>query len=211
MATPHEILAGMTEIANHGLAFAVAWHVVIGAALIATAQGWRPSPRMCGALLIVPFVSVAMFGWAIGDLLNGALFSVAAGVLATIAWRSSRAEMPRARWATALGAVMVLIAWLYPHFLHTGSQLAYLVASPMGLIPAPSLALVMGFSLLGFCPAGRGWSLAVAGFSVFYAAFGAVQLGMTLDLALLLGALGLAVRALSRQARGFERRLQLVS
>ena len=32
---------------------------------------------------------------------------------------------------------MLLIAWLYPHFPHTGSMLAYLVASPMGLIPSP--------------------------------------------------------------------------
>ncbi len=211
MATPHEILAGMSEIANHGLAFAVAWHVVIGAALIATTQGWRPSPRMCGALLLVPFVSVAMFGWAIGDLLNAVLFSLATGVLTLIGWRSSRAEMPRSLWATALGGVLVLFAWVYPHFLHSGSALAYLVASPMGLIPAPSLALVIGFSLLGYCPAGRGWSLTVAGFSLFYAVFGALRLGLMIDLVLVLGALGLAARALGRQSRPFERRLQLVS
>lgn len=75
-------------------------------------------------------------------------------------------------------------------------SLAYLWGSPMGLIPCPTLSLVIALSLLGMVPARRAWSLTLSGAGVFYALFGVVRLGVTLDVPLFLGAVALAATAM---------------
>lgn len=85
----------------------------------------------------------------------------------------------------------MVFAWVYPHFLVGRSPLAYLVGSPMGLIPCPTLALVMGLALVAGGPGGRSTSLLLALAGLFYAVFGVARLGVVLDVALLAGPVGL--------------------
>lgn len=210
MPTPDEILAGMISITNRGFVFAVAWHLVVGAGLIAASQQWRASPRFEGALLTAPLLSVSAFAWGVQERFNGTVFLALSATLGLISWRSTRAEVPRQRWTTVLGVVLVSFAWVYPEFLRGWPQVLSLIAAPMGLIPCPTLALVMGFTLLGYGPASRAWAVVLALAASFYAGFGVLRLGVKLDLVLLVGAMGLAVRALGRP-RGAGRRLQLVS
>ncbi|MDP2270019.1 MAG: hypothetical protein Q8K32_04745 [Archangium sp.] len=209
MPTPDEILAGLISITNRGFIFAVAWHLLVGAGLIAASQQWRASARLEGALLIAPLLSVSAFAWGIEDRFTGTVFLALSAALGLISWRSNRADVPRQKWTSVLGVVLISFAWVYPEFLRGWPQVTSLIASPMGLTPCPTLALVMGFTLLGYGPASRGWAVVLALAASFYAGFGVMRLGVKLDLVLLVGAMGLAVRALGRP-RGAERRLQLV-
>ncbi len=210
MPTPDEILAGLVSIANRWFVFAVAWHLLVALGLLAASQHWRPSPRWAGVLLISPLLSVSAFAWSIQNRFNGTGFLALSGALGLINWRASRDEVGRQKWTTVLGVVLISFAWVYPAFLQGFPQVTYLIAAPMGLVPCPTLAMVLGFTLLGYGPASRAWALTLALAASFYAGFGVMRLGVTMDLMLLVGAMGLAVRALG-QARGPERRLQLVS
>jgi hypothetical protein len=50
--------------------------------------------------------------------------------------------------ATAIGVSMIAFGWLYPHFLESHPATTYLFAAPTGVIPCPTLSLVIGFALL---------------------------------------------------------------
>lgn len=196
MPRSYEILSGLEQIANEAFWFAVAWHIVIGVVLLALARGWRPAPRLVALSLSAPLASVGVLAWAFGNPFNGAVFSVLAITLALLAWRAPSDEATPKPLASLLGGVMIAFAWLYPHFLVGRDDLAYLYGSPMGLIPCPTLSLVIGFALLGYSPGKRAWPLVVAGAGIFYALFGSLVLGVAMDLVLFLGAVGLATQTL---------------
>lgn len=211
MPPPDEIVAGLRTISSRWFVYGVLWHVMAAAALIAASQRWRPSPQLSGLMLIAPLVSVSVFAWAVGNPFNGGVFLALAAVLALISWRAVPMALQRKPWATRLAALLIVFAWVYPHFLEGWPSITYLIASPLGLVPCPSLALVMGLTLLGYGPAGRAWSLVLAAAGLFFGVFGALRLGVRGDLILVLGAIGLTVRALEPQARPAARRLHLVT
>jgi hypothetical protein len=197
MLNAAEILAGLGRIANEAFVYAVLWHVAIGAIAASLWLGWRPSPRLAGGLLCLPLASVSGFAWAFGNPFNGSSFALVAGILGWIAWRASSVGLRRPRpWTAALGGFLVWFAWLYPHFLVGRPAIAYLYGAPMGLIPCPTRSLVIGVSLMGYGPKTRRWSLVLAAAGVFYALFGALRLGVVMDLVLLAGSIGLGVRSM---------------
>jgi pimeloyl-ACP methyl ester carboxylesterase len=192
-----EILAGLGRIANEAFVYAVLWHVLVGAAAAALWLGWRPSPRLVGGLLCVPVVSVSGFAWASGNPFNGSSFAVLTVLLGWMAWRTPKGAVTSSRrWTTALGGLLVAFAWSYPHFLVGRPALAYLVGAPLGLIPCPTLSLVIGVGLIGYGPHTKGWSFVLAAAGVFYALFGALRLGVVIDLALLTGSIAIGARAM---------------
>ena len=104
------------------------------------------------------------------------------------------------RWAVAIGTALMAFGAVYPHFLDARPLWVYAVAAPFGLVPCPSLAVVLGAALVaGRCDDRVGSSiLAVAG--ALYALFGMLRLEVWLDAPLLVGALALGRRALHPQA-----------
>ncbi len=199
MPTAAQILHTLSEISNRAIAVAVIWHLAVGAALIALAWGWKPRPRRFAALCLLPVISVSVLALAFGNPFNGATFAALAVVLAWAAWRSpAEAVETRPAWAAMTGALLIAFAWVYPHFLRDQPALTYLVASPMGLVPCPTLSLLVGLALAGYAPPGRAWSLVVAVAGLFYGLFGVLRLGVALDGVLLVGAAALAVQALGR-------------
>lgn len=190
------ILASLGRVANEAFFAAIVWHAVVAALLLAYAFGVRPSPRAAALTASVPLVSVSAFAFAFGNPFNGAVFAVLAAALAALGWRGPTSTSTPASWARALGACMIVFAWVYPHFLVGRSPVAYLWGSPMGLIPCPTLSLVIGLALAGIVPARRAWSLTLAGAGVFYALFGVLRLGVTLDVPLFIGAVVLAATAM---------------
>ena len=190
MPSPGEILEGLAAVANDWLALAIAWHVVAAALLGALLAGWRPTRAVLGAMLATPLLSVAALAFSMGNPFNGAVFgllSVASGAL-TLARR--RVPNSGSRLVTALGLAMIGFGWCYPHFLEADAAL-YLIAAPMGLVPCPTLAAVIGFGLLRNGLESRAWSWLVAGASLFYGIFGVFRLGVWLDIGLLAGAVAL--------------------
>jgi hypothetical protein len=198
-----EILAGLTEIANRGIQIAAAWHLVLAIAIIALAAGWRPATRTARVLVVGPLVSVAIFAFAFGNPFNALVFTGASVVLVALAvgggayQRISSGSLPAA-W---LGVAMIAYGWVYPHFLEA-PLFAYVYSAPVGLVPCPSLAIVIGLTLLGGGLGSRSFSLALATLGLVYGLFGVLRLGVHLDVGLIAGALALgAIAVRSPRAR----------
>jgi len=201
MPTPHEILAGLIAISNQALYIAIAWHLVLAVVIVALAVGWRPSQRTGRALLVLPLGSVAALAFAFGNPFNGLVFSVAASSLAVLALVQRTEAVSRGgSLMSAAGIAMIAFGWIYPHFLEATAT-AYLYAAPVGLVPCPTLAIAVGFTLLGDGLGARAWSVTLALFGLFYGLFGVLRLGVHLDLGLVAGAAILAIATLRSHAR----------
>jgi hypothetical protein len=202
MPSATEILDGLSVIANQAMGIAVAWHIVIAIALTALASAWRPSQRTARLLTGAPFVSVAALAFAFGNPFNG--WVIAASMLALTGLAMKSDPRPVSRGSASMrrvGVAMIAFGWLYPHFLK-GPATAYLYASPMGLVPCPTLAVAIGFALLGNGLGSRVWSLALAALGLFYGLFGVLRLGVFLDIGLVGGAVALAASACRSAAAG---------
>lgn len=189
MPAPDQILSALTALANQWKPLAIFWHLyfVVLAGLVI---GLHPSRRLMGMLLSLPLLSVSVLAWMSGNPFNGALFAVAAIALIVLAVRMPNEPVQIApSWIAAVGAVMFVFGWLYPHFLNTTSFLPYLYAAPVGLVPCPTLSIVIGAALILDGLGARGWSLVLAAMGIFYGVFGALRLGVTMDFVLLVGAL----------------------
>jgi hypothetical protein len=195
MPDPNAILSSLSNIANGAVAFALGWHLVVALAGLAWLAGIRLRQRALALLSCAPLASVSAFAWAYANPFNGLVFAVLTAVLVWLALRGPNGWPTRSDgWRSLLGVALIAFAWVYPHFLSAGfPRAAYLFASPMGLLPCPTLSLVIGLSLLGAAPGGRASARILASAGVFYGAWGALRLGVTLDLALLAGAVGLYV------------------
>jgi hypothetical protein len=200
MPSAPEILDGLSAIANQATGIAVVWHIVIAIALIALVSGWRPSQRTARLLTGTPLVSVAALAFAFGNLFNGWVFAVSVLALPGLAMNRDRRPVSRGlAWTRRIGVAMIAFGWLYPHFLE-GHATAYLYASPVGLVPCPTLAVAIGFALLGNGLGSRVWSLTLAAVGLFYGLFGVLRLGVFLDIGLVGGAVALAASALCSPA-----------
>ncbi|HVV84420.1 MAG TPA: hypothetical protein VHE35_15235 [Kofleriaceae bacterium] len=188
MPTPSELLAGLTTIANDAMWMAIAWHVVLLAAIVALAVGWHPRKRSATLGLAAPLASASALAFAHGNPFNGVLLGAATLTLGLFALRGDNEEVAvGAPWETLVAGMLLGFAWTYPHFLERGGWLAYLYAAPVGLVPCPTLSLALGFALLGG-GIDRRVAAVLAAFGLFYGLFGVVRLGVRLDLGLVAGA-----------------------
>lgn len=202
MPDREQILAGLTRAAGDGLPWAIVWHLIVAMAIIAVAAGWRPSNRWAGVLLAAPLVSVSASSWAVHNPFNGSVFAALAIALMALATAfGDRFRVSSgARWTHVMGAGLVAFGWFYPHFLPSHSPIYYLFAAPLGLIPCPTLSMVVGVALLVRGIRNRAWSWTLAAAAAFYALFGLARLGVWIDVVLLAGAAALFA-ATARPAR----------
>lgn len=202
MASPSDMVSGLTRIAGEALLLALIWHAVIGLAILALLVGWRPSRRVASLLLTSPISSAAMVALASGNVFDWFVLALVAVLLLVLGWRLGDEPVERRPgFATVTGIAVIAFGWAYPHFLEGHSALAYLYAAPTGLLPCPSLSLVIGFAILGDGLGSRPWSLTLAATGIFYGAFGALYLGVWLDLTLLAASLALIAVAFARRRR----------
>jgi hypothetical protein len=97
-----------------------------------------------------------------------------------------------APWRVAAGLAMLAFGLVYPHFVHADSVLTYLYAAPTGILPCPTLSVIVGFGLALDGLGSRVWSALLAATAASYGAIGAFRLGVSIDLMLLMGAIALA-------------------
>ena len=196
MPSPEQIVAGLALIAQRSMILAIAWHAALVVALAALALGWRPSLRTARRLLVVPLLSVSALAFAFANPFNGVMFAVGAAALGVLGSRGPGGASRRAGAASSLlGVGAIAFGWVYPHFLDA-HWTVYLYAAPAGLVPCPTLTIVIGFALLGGGLGSRGWSLTLAGLGLFYGLFGVLRLGVLLDLGLLVATAALVITAL---------------
>jgi hypothetical protein len=142
---------------------------------------------------------VSALAWLSGNPCNGTTFALFATALAGVAFSLPRGPIRISPpWLAIPGVCLVAFGWAYPHFLQSGSWATYLYASPLGLIPCPTLSAVAGVALVIGGLGSRGWSLILAGSGVVYGLIGWFRLGVTIDAVLLVGATTLSAAAVSR-------------
>jgi hypothetical protein len=190
MPTPEEILRSLTALANQWWPLPAAWHVYSAGLAGGLLWGLRPAQRIGGVLLALPLLSVSALAWTAANPFNGIVLGLASLVLLILALRLPQAPLRLAPpWALAAGALLFAFGWVYPHFLDSFPPLAYLAVAPVGLVPWPTLSIIIGLSLLVDGLEARAWSSLLGITGVFYGLFGALRLGVTIDLVLLAGAL----------------------
>jgi hypothetical protein len=196
MPTIEQILNGLVEIANTWKVLAVFWHVYFGAALLALALGFRPGKRWAGLLLVPPLLSVSAMAWVAANPFNGIAFAALGALLLYFSAGLARdpARIAPARFLFP-GLALFAFGWAYPHFLETLSFLPYLYAAPTGLIPCPTLLIVIGLALVldGLGSRALCVTLGIAG--LLYGIIGVARLGVVIDWELLLGAAIILARA----------------
>jgi hypothetical protein len=183
-----QILNSLQSIANQYSFVAIIWHVVILIFFILLFFRVVATQRTTGILISLPLISVAVFAWMSGNPFNGSVFTLFAVLVLIFGFRVPVIPLETSRLPfLIIGILMIIFGLVYPHFLENGSPVRYLFAAPTGLIPCPTLSLVIGLALIfsGFNSQAMMLTLVVAG--LFYGIFGAFRLGVMLDLFLLFG------------------------
>jgi len=197
MPSSETILAGLRLASLTSLSLAGLWHALVAACLGALFFGRRPPRRVAALLLSAPLVSASAVAFIFGNPFNGCLLGLTALVLSTIAAGFERAPVRLGSVAERIfGGGLIAFGCFYPHFLDARPAVTYLWGAPVGVIPCPTLSLVVGFALAFGGFGSRAWSLVLAAVGLFYGAFGVLRLGVSIDLVLIVGVIGLAARSL---------------
>jgi len=191
--SPDALLTVLAAIANDWRWLAITWHLLFATLCFALMAGWRPHARLLGRVLVAPLLSVSFVAWMSGNPFNGTMF---AALAAALAWsvasfgNTSVTSVP-STWLVAGGAITVF-GWTYPHFVRTESWVPYLYASPFGILPCPTLAVVIGVTLMVRQLLAIRWQAALIVAGLVYGAIGVFRLGVALDWGLLLASALLA-------------------
>jgi predicted CoA-binding protein len=187
------LLNELTLLANGRIYVALFWHVVLYAALAWAMLSRRGPARSAVALLLLtPVVSATTLAWLRGDLAHALWLTalIAALSVVTIHLPSTPPERTHG-WRAWLGWAALALAASYPHYVQVEHASAYLLYAPLGVLPAPTLALLLGASLLLGGLGSRAWSYAVSACAFGVGVLGAFVLEVWIDLALVVAALAL--------------------
>lgn len=200
MPRPDDIVQGLGVIAREWAALALIWHVYFALFWCAILGGWRPPQPTVAALQLPPLVSVSILAWLGGNPFNGSIFGVLALMLAGICMKlpAQPVSFSASQWIAA-GSTLAAFAWIYPHFLNERPPYSYLYEAPLGVIPCPTLSMVVATTLLLKGLGSRAWSVAIGAAGAFYGAFGALRLGVTIDWLLAAGAAGVLIQPAAKQ------------
>lgn len=188
--TTEEILSKLTELSNTWRPLAIFWHIYFAAFAIALLSGVRPSKRVTGVLLTLPFLSVSILAWSILNPVNGIAFTVISILLIWVSVKLPHEKVQTAPLSAIIpGAFMFVFGWIYPHFLDASSSLSFLYSSPVGIIPCATLSIGIGLVMILNSLGSRKLSLVLGIAGIIYGLTGFVQLGVTIDLILLVGAI----------------------
>ena len=195
MPKTDEILTGLQGIVNNYSSIAIVWHVILYALIVALLARWLPTNKLFVLLMCLPVISVAVMAFMAGNPFNGILFSVLAILLFIFGLRASGQPVQTSSLAfMVIGILMIVFGLVYPHFINEGSFVRFLYASPVGLIPCPTLSLLIGFLLLYNGFGSQSVTLTFVIFGLFYGIFGALKLGVYLDIFLVFGSVSLLVK-----------------
>jgi hypothetical protein len=195
MPKTEDILNGLQTIVNEYSTFAIIWHALFYLLLAALIAKWQPSNKLFGLLICLPLLSVAVFAWLTGNPFNGILFSILTVLIIIFGFKASNQPVQTSQLVYAvIGILMIVFGLVYPHFVNTDSFLKYLYASPVGLIPCPTLSLIIGFLLLYNGFESQPITLTFIIFGLFYGIFGVLKLAVYLDIFLIFGSVSLLVK-----------------
>jgi len=195
MPKTEDIINGLQSIVNEYSTVAMIWHALFYLLLAALIFEWEPSNKLMGILICLPLLSVAVFAWLTGNPFNGVLFSLMTLLICIFAIRGSGEPVSDSQLPfVIIGILMIVFGLVYPHFIQANSFLKYLYASPVGLVPCPTLSILIGFLLLYNGFGSQSLTLTFIVFGLFYGLFGAIKLSVYLDIFLIFGSVSLLVK-----------------
>jgi len=195
MPKTEEIINGLQSVVNDYSTFAIVWHAIFYFLLIGLIAKWQPSNKLFGVLLCLPLVSVALFAWLSGNPFNGFIFSIMAILIFIFGIKSSNQPIQVSQFPFMVtGILMIVFGLIYPHFISANSFLKYLYTSPVGLIPCPTLSILIGFLLLYNGFGSQPITITFIAFGLFYGIFGVLKLAVYLDIFLILGSIALLIK-----------------
>jgi hypothetical protein len=195
MIKSEEIIAGLQAIVNNNGLVATLWHIAIYGLIISLMLNWNPSNKLMVILFCFPVVSVSFLAWLSGNPFNGTLFAVLAVLIIIFGLKASPQPITLSQITfLVIGILMIIFALSYPHFLESDSFIKYLYASPAGLIPCPTLSLLIGFALIYNGLGSNALTISLVIYGLFYGLFGVFRLGVTLDIGLIIGAISLLIK-----------------
>jgi hypothetical protein len=195
MPKTEDIINGLQTIVNEYSTFAIIWHAVFYLLLAAIIFKWQPSNKSLALILCLPLLSVAVFAWLTGNPFNGILFSVLTILVLIFGLKASNQSIEVSQVPfQVIGILMIVFGLIYPHFITGDPLLKYLYASPAGLIPCPTLSIVIGILLVFSGLGSQSITLTLTAFGLFYGFFGVLKLGVYLDTFLVFGTLSLLVK-----------------
>ena len=188
MPSNDQILASLKAIVNSWQIAAVLWHLYFAIIVAGLLSGARLIKRDFGILLALPLFSVSVIAWLSSNPFNGIVFALLGILLIYFSTKMPRESIDIApAWLLLPGILMVIFGWVYPHFLETTSWWSYLYAAPTGLIPCPTLSIVIGFTLIVNKLGSPGYSITLGAAGLLYGLLGVFKLGVTIDWILLIG------------------------
>lgn len=195
MPKTEEIINGLQSIVNNYTTFAIIWHAVFYFLLAGLLARLQPSNKLFGILLCLPLISVAVFAWLSGNPFNGILFSLITILIFIFGIKASNQPIQTSQFPfMVIGIIMIVFGLIYPHFVNADSLLEYLYLSPAGLIPCPTLSILIGFLLLYNGFGSQSVIITFIAFGLFYGIFGVLKLAVYLDVFLILGSITLLVK-----------------
>lgn len=189
------ILNGLQKIVNDYSTIAIIWHVIFYALIAALIFKWMPTNRLFALLICAPILSVAVLALMSGNPFNGILFSLLTVLIIIFGLRVSSEPVQASQIIfMVIGILMIVFGLVYPHFIKPDSLLKYFYASPAGLIPCPTLSILIGFLLLYNGFGSQPLTLTFIAFGLFYGIFGVLKLSVYLDIFLVFGTITLLVK-----------------
>jgi hypothetical protein len=203
MPTPEEILSGLAFAANKFYMLSIVWHIIVLAVVILLISGKTVDKKVIASGSGILLLSVGFIAVQVANPFNAVMFALAALIVGVFTLKFKK-EQIGLKWdfVTAIGILMLVFGFVYPHFLEGAPFYKYLYASPLGLIPCPTLSVFIGITLMLHGSLPKKWMLVGALFGLFYGIFGALRLKVYLDVVLIAGALFLLVSAFTRKSAG---------
>ena len=195
MPDKEAILSGLQKIVNDYSTIAIIWHILFYALVVALIAKWLPSNRFLALLFCLPVLSVAVMAFMTGNPFNGILFSLLTLLLFIFGLRATVQPLQVSQIIfMVIGILMIVFGLFYPHFTQGDSFMKYFYASPAGLIPCPTLSIIIGFLLLYNGLGSQAITLLVVIYGLFYGLFGTLRLAVYPDIFLIFGSVSLLVK-----------------
>lgn len=196
MPSPRQILEQLTRLATEGRTLGLLWHVVVLAALaFVVARKWEGRASLAVAT-VFPMFTASLVAFATGNWVNGLVLDLGALTMIVISrkFAGTLIEIGRPIPFT-IGVATLLYALFYTHFTPIRSWTDVWM-TPIGVLPCPTMALVIGLGLMAGGFRSRAWSLTAAVLGLGYSLFGVFVLKVQWDLGLFAAAVVMGLQGL---------------
>ncbi len=186
MPTAQEILRNLQTTVDAYLWLRILHHVFLILAAIALWRFRQKAGWIATSYLTFAFFSVFLGG--VAPIFNP-FYLMVFGILTLLGiWELFNPQMDFSMRHTpniqiAIALVGGFIGFWYPHFVEGGLQ--SLVASPLGVIPCPTLLVALSLFLVAYPQTNKIWQWAVTVVALYFGIVGLFRLKVTLDVAVL--------------------------